>query len=752
MKTHEHALISLGYAAGVALMAGKGVADPWIYVAAVVGGEIIDFIDHPLYHLVYRRNEPHVKEARKILREKGTKAAATYLNEVEDDRQFKGLLLHNIYFLILVAFLSVVLCLFLHASVYWFVGLGAFFLHMLTDIYGDFRILGNADNWLWVLSKKVKSLLGKLGKNLVIFVLVMGTLILMSFFILGFRWGWQLGHPNAVRGLLADQVLMNWNMFSYIPILLLSAYFLMIFSLAIGQVHKYKIELNALHEKRAVPFSLGSLKLLVSFLFGKLPKNRDSLERVLLRMQADAGFWAIVLAGFISLILLVITGIAGHPASWNPYWQVAFLMIPVFFALLFGTFIHTTVGEVGGVLGVLLAWVVNLFLSRVGLMEAWKLQLGYELFIAAMVAWILGLAGGMILKGQSRLSLIAFSIQVKRKKDRVGDLSWLNNILVLVSQGLQTGYRDMHAELFEKDEKKQFVITPVTDIMLTPYQGRPIIGEDYCHIQAKDSYSPIFREIGYVLCDNRLSDEYHSLSNNGFLPVMPRQRFIQEGNQFNDMGWDGKTYSWKSKRRPLQLKVAHEDESANELGNQRLALRKTWSEFLDNTLTRKSTIQTDIFVYPESDDNVVTICGFTRELTSTKEYATVEAEAYTGAVIDRICSSCSDIKGVKIQRSASGRFFYPHVSFFDQDLTLWASQQAVLPTDESGFPKQDLVFIKKSLDSIPVKNLLPAVTANLKSRFTVLIAQYMVAGVIGLFNIDPVFASVITDAVKTIVK
>jgi hypothetical protein len=751
MKTHEHALISLGYAAGVAFFAGKGLANPWIYVSAVVGGEIIDFIDHPLYHFIYQRNEPHVKEARRIFREKGTKATSTYLNEVENGRQFKGLLLHNIYFLTVVALITIILALFLHATVYWFVGLGAFFLHMLTDIYGDFRILGHADNWLWILSKKVKRFLGGLGKNLVLVMLIYGTLIMMSFFMVSFRWGWQLDHQVAEKGLLADQVLINWNTFSYIPLLFLSAYFLMIFSLALGQVHKYKIELNALHIKGAVPFSLGSFNQLFAYLLGKSPRNRENLERVLLRMQADSGFWAIILAAIICIILLVITAIAGNPDTWNPYWQVAFLMIPVFFALLFGTFIHTTVGEVGGVLGVLSAWMFNFVLARVGVMQLWDMQQGYKLFIAAIVAWILGLVGGMVLKGQSRLSLIGFSIQVKRKNDHVSDSSWLNNVLISVAEGLQVGFSDMHNEIFNADKNKQFVINPVTEIMLTPYQGRPIIGEDYRHLQAKDSYVPIFREIQYILCDNLLSEESHSLSKYGFLPIMPRQRYIQEGNRYYDMSWDGKFYKWNSSRRPLVLKVAHGDKVENTIMSQRMVLIKTWSEFLDNTLTRKSTIHTDIFVYPETDD-VVTICGFTREYTSTKEYATVEAEAYTGAVIDKIRLLMQDNQSIVIQRNATARFFYPRVSFYDQDLITWASGQAVLPTGDSSFPRQDLAFIKKSLESIPVKNLLPSVTANLKSRFAVLIVQNIVALVIGLLNVDPIFAAYITDAVKTIVK
>ncbi len=62
MKPHEHILISLGYVTSVAFLAGRGFNDPLIYVSAVIGGEIIDFIDHPLYQLVYQRNATHVKD------------------------------------------------------------------------------------------------------------------------------------------------------------------------------------------------------------------------------------------------------------------------------------------------------------------------------------------------------------------------------------------------------------------------------------------------------------------------------------------------------------------------------------------------------------------------------------------------------------------------------------------------------------------------------------------------------------------
>jgi hypothetical protein len=157
MKTHEHALISLGFGACISLISvGNLVSNPGIYLAAVLGGECIDFIDHPLYQLVYRRNEVHVKESRKILKQKGLIAAIRYLNQVEDCRGFNGLLLHNIYSFIILLVLTFLVFWLAPDEIYIQVFFSALILHMLTDIQGDLRILGHINNWLWVLPEKIR--------------------------------------------------------------------------------------------------------------------------------------------------------------------------------------------------------------------------------------------------------------------------------------------------------------------------------------------------------------------------------------------------------------------------------------------------------------------------------------------------------------------------------------------------------------------------------------------------------------------
>ena len=61
------------------------------------------------------------------------------------------------------------------------------------------------------------------------------------------------------------------------------------------------------------------------------------------------------------------------------------------------------------------------------------------------------------------------------------------------------------------------------------------------------------------------------------------------------------------------------------------SLYKTWGEFFDHAVTRNDTITADIYVYPDPNQSEnVTICGLIRNITSTKEFADVEAEIYAG--------------------------------------------------------------------------------------------------------------------------
>jgi len=734
MKTHEHVLISLGYAGSVAFLAGQGLTDPRIYLAALIGGEILDFVDHPLYHLVYRRNEPHVVKTRQLFFKEGLKAAITYLNEIEDRRVFKGLLLHNVYALTLAALAGIVFGLFLPASIYWFVFWGTLLLHMLTDIYGDFVTLGHADNWLWVLPESWLERWGRRGNRLVNSILLWVAIILLGFLLISLRLGWQLVSPSAYAGLYAEALRAGHVWLTYVPLLVLVFYLLWLVIICAAAVHKYSLELGRDGRPKPVPFSLGSVRLLGELLSGRLRWTRQNFERVLLRMQADQTIWVVLLAIFIALTLLGLNWL-----HWDS--DLLLFLTPSFLALLLGTFIHTTIGEFGGVFGVLLAWFLNLTLAHLGLQILWPVSRGYLLFGAAATAWLLGLLGSILLKGQRRMSLVAFSIQLRPKNHEPDDDSWLCVVLDLAEQGLQVGYSSMHAQLYGDPAGCDFICSSPTDclptdLLLTPYAGRPILNANHYHLQATDSYCPILREMAYVLCDNRLTLRSRAIGQHGLLPVMPRYRIVGTDCVTADMHWARGAYYWHSLRRPLTLRSVAPDAFKDPVGP-RWLLVKTWAEFVDHLVTRRSTFRTDLFIYPASgQSDTITLCGLTREFTSTKEYATVEAEAYAGAVMDAILTDVRANPDLYLVRHTSARLFYPRVSIFDQALVDPTLTLAVLPSDSGAISKHDMALIQRSLDALPAKNLLPSATANFSKRLVVWILEVgitaLIAALLGL--------------------
>lgn len=727
MKPHEHLLISLGYAASVAFLAGRGLTDPWVYVSAAIGGEIIDFVDHPLYQLVYQRDATHVKEARQIFREKGLKAAFQYLKTIEDARQIKGLLLHNIYALIAMALLCLLLSVFISGSVYWFIALGAFFLHMLTDIYGDFKILGHADNWLWVISLPVLKWFSKIGRVLSWLVVVLGAFVLVAFFAISFRIGLQLAGPGADGGPLIGMIASKNPLLTYIPLLALSLYHLAILTLGAAAYHKYLLEVDrkgppSLHNR------VSSLSYLYELIRKQRPRNRHNYEIAFLKMQADQETWILICAGMI-LVLLTAFSFLG--------WESNYLVVltPIFLALLFGTFLHTTVGEFGGVLGVLLAWLLNLFIARFNPDLLWPVQRGYLLFAAAAGAWLLGLLGGIFLKGQSRMSLIVFSLHLKNNQPDCLNDEWIKDLLKTSRESLEEGYAAAHLQLFPDRTKANYVAQQTADFMVAPYSGNPILGTDYHHIEAEDSYMPMWRELEYVLCENRLT--LASTDSYKLLPVMPRYRTIGTPDE-GDLYWHKGIYHWKSTRRPLSLLSTELAFDRSLSSDNTWLLSKTRSEVLDHLVTRRSGIHTDLFIHQPLDqkDDIV-ISGITRDHTSTKVYATVESEVYAGQVLNSLRRRTQSLPCIQIEQVASARIFYPRTSFFDTELIKWAETSAVLSSEYSGFTRKNFAILMQSLNALPVKNLISSATANLPKKFLVLGIEYAIAAIISVINLDP---------------
>ena len=481
-----------------------------------------------------------------------------------------------------------------------------------------------------------------------------------------------------------------------------------------------------------VPFSLGSVKLLRQFLSGRLPRNHQNLERVLLRMQADQAVWVVFVA-----ILIASTLLCMHWMQWDSD-QLLFLAPPLL-ALLFGTLVHTTIGELGGAFGVVLAWLLNMVLAHLGLQTLWPASRGYLIFSAAALAWVLGLFGAIFLKGKLRMSVVTFLIQLRPKNQSPRDSKWIRAVLDQAEDGLQKGYASVHAQLYGDPSGRSFVHSPQTDLLLTPYAGRPVLGTNQYHLQATDTYVPFLRETAYVLCDNRLMSRSHIVGQHGLLPVMPRKRATNIDRTNADMHWKNGEYHWHSNRRRLTLQGTTLPAPAEAVYSPGL-LVKSWAEFVDNFVTRTSIFQTDLFIYPPSGQSgTITLCGITYERTSTKEYATVEAETYAGAVMDAILTRIQSNPDLHLVQRFSTRLFYPRVSIYDQDLVDSTRALAVLPSDNSLISSRDFALIRQSLDALPDTNLLPSITANLGKQLVVLTFEFgitaLIASLLGISRV-----------------
>jgi len=174
---------------------------------------------------------------------------------------------------------------------------------------------------------------------------------------------------------------------------------------------------------------------------------------------------------------------------------------------------------------------------------------------------------------------------------------------------------------------------------------------------------------------------------------------------------------------------------------------------LDHLVTRKSTFHTDLFIYsPTEQQDEIIVSGITREYTSTKEYATLEAELYAANVLEKFREKILKNEKIEINNEASARLFYPRISFYDLELVKQAEHLAVLPSDQAGFPRRDLAFIQKSLKSLPDKNLLPSATADFRKRMALLGVQYAIAFVISALNLDPNFSQVLIKFFEAAIK
>lgn len=751
MKTHEHALISLGYGAIMAATAGNGLLDPGIYVAALVGGELIDFIDHPLYQLVFARNDPVNVRARSIIKKEGLRSAIRYLKQQEDKRSFNQLRLHNILSLTLISFVAIIVSLFMPGPVYTFVLLGAFLLHMLTDIYGDYKLLGHFDNWLWVLNRPALVWLGSRGAKLVWIVILWWINILLGFSLVSLRVAWQLYRPSTYWGLAIEaqnflpvasptalssagaRVIPSGEIWlAYGPLVFLLVYFSVIFLSIVAGAHKFNLETREDRRGKRARFSTGSWSLIRDFLRGRLSSEQKRFEKILLAIQSDQAIWIVVVTLLIASILMLETWL-----NWiNP---TVLLLTPMVCALIFGTLVHTTMGEFGGVQGVLLATFLNLILSApfLSLQPRWPVEYGYLLFAAACGAWVLGLLGGIVLRDHKRMSLVAFAFRF-RSDGAIDTDTWLHDVMDIAQHGLENGYQQAHQTLYGGKSKNFQVKRPPIDSIVTAQNGLPTISGDFYKLTISDSTVPLLQSVNYILCGNRLSSK-KQLGNFGMLPTLPRSRMIVDDPKMVDLVLTNNAYHWDRLTNPISIPSVENTHTWLRDGKY-LGVTKTWGELFDDMVTRQWLFKTDLYIFPTPGDDgqcSVTLCGISRTATSTKEYATIESEIYVNAIAENISRIANRIEGVHQIERQTARITYPRLTFDDWRVTDDMAKSAVFSARvNSCFSREVADLIVRSLQQISSGFKISGVANDFGKRILVLAGQLAIASLLSTLGLE----------------
>ncbi|MCS6956125.1 MAG: hypothetical protein NZM44_07210, partial [Candidatus Calescibacterium sp.] len=578
MRTHEHALVSVSYVFVNSLVFNLPLDQGWLYISAILGGEIIDFIDHPLHFFFYGRKQEHVLKSKEIFRSEFKRSYSkslwnpfifmksvvfaamktiNYLNVVEDKRGIKGLWLHNVLALLVVSLVGLIASLFVGVSPEFMVFYGALLLHLICDVFGDLWSVGHIDNWLWVVPVNARRCV---QRNIYMwYVLILNFIVFTSFSLIAISWGIQTSNESIFKGLLFV-VLENPRILLFLPWIGLALYLFWFLVMAVFCVRKYNIDFRQRQKTK---------KEILRFLYVNLRNKR--LSNIYLWLQSNISGLTVIGTCLTALAVLI------AKTFWKDNTLLLFIT-PFVMSITLGALIHSSVGELSGVFGVVVAYFTNILLARIGVQEPWASENVILIFESAVVAWIVGLIGGLIFRGKVRMSLVLSQILIQ-SDDLNHDI--INNILGDLRLLLEESYSKAHFKLFGASRPIKLIQDNNNPLVLG-VKEHPVVAADDIHWRIKDSYCPLIRELAYLWGDRNMI----SLDYNCYLPIMPRTRTSEIGSEMRHLG---QTYEWYHSEKLLRYYTPVHSLSP-------LYLSKSVSEFIDNLLTIRSGIVSDVFI------------------------------------------------------------------------------------------------------------------------------------------------------------
>jgi hypothetical protein len=725
MKTPTHILASLGYFGAVSFLADHSIFNYPLALVVIGGGLIVDVVDHPLYQFGYGRNNQAVREIRDAFKEGGLKNAIRTWNKSENERKFKGLLLHNAASATVISTLAIIASLFIPGRAFYFGALGALLLHVLCDIWGDYQKVGHSNNWFRIVNQADENVKDQKIKRRITKKVIVLLLLLTGFAIVTLRWGWQL-YENDSSVTLFGILIKHFNTWLWhVPMVLPAIAFVVLYLSVLLSITRYSFAISKNGSPVRIPFSNGSIKSLSAYLFCKKGLRKETINRILLQIQSDQSTWILICGIIIALLITIFSLVWGY----NP---VVIFVIPTIISLLLGTYIHTTTGQVGGLVGILLSWAIIIILSKMRILNQWPNEYTLFLGLSTIMTMLMALIGGMFLKGRSRMSLASFAIKFRvNKEDFVSDTD-RRKFQELIEDGCLGGYIKAHESIFGNRPKNPILKDEAPPILFLSSIGKANIGNKPHQYEMDDGYYVMSKEMKYSLLSDELQFEV-------CMPVLPRTRTYNTVGKISEISVKGNKYYWIGNSEKL-LTWPYFDAHGSD-GFCGSIVQKTWSEFIDNMATQKSTFRTNVFISNEVTDNTIVIIGITRELTSTKEYASLEAETYAGEVMNALINSITSHNFQIIDQQAT-RIIYPQVSIFDES---WIYSNICISSCSSTKPEQKQLqeLMEKYLEELPQKNIIPYASANYKRKLFIWLGQAFITILTGNFILIPLVKKII---------
>jgi hypothetical protein len=440
----EHAAVSLVLAAAVGAATGR-LDDPALYVAAVVGGEVIDVLDHTAYHLLYRRSHPDVAAGRgHLLAGRFRSALATY-TDAENNRRFSGMALHN--FLALSVLGAVTLAAtFVLGGPYWlWLGAATFLLHMLSDVYRDIGAVGHVGNWLWLVRKDR-------SQDEVVYA----ALLAVSIALLGV--GAAAAHAVALANGANNTRMQALTLGPLVVV-------------GLGVLYIGCTRLLWLKHRRFLAQEIDTARQ-------RWPRNRQELQSEQVLTTAATG--AVI---FVSTMAIQIA---------EPPRAVALLFLaPVIIAVFVSVFVHSTPAEVGALVGVASALVfMGAAHDVVDVGASW--QSAYALVAGAGFAWIAGILGSALLRGRIVMSRALAVIDFQTAPVSSSDLG---NAIV----GALKGGCNAAQGLLESPHGSPHVGSNAVPVLVLPSEGGVLLTDGFRDFSCASTLRPILRELRFLV-------------------------------------------------------------------------------------------------------------------------------------------------------------------------------------------------------------------------------------------------------------